>query len=163
MRRDNLLSKYLTHQWKIRLHWFVQVIAVSCNIAGFVIEVINKDRNNRNHFTTYHGKFGLTTVLLSVLVVFGGTTALYSAALRQYVRPNLNKALHILFGGLAYIFAIVTFIFALYSTGWFKNQINQNQFIEIVFIVILVITTVWLLVKPLINFSRKIKPVLFRS
>lgn len=132
-------------------------MAAACNISGFIVVFINKDRNNRNHFTSYHGKFGLVTVIISLLTLFGGTCALYSTALRTRIKPSLNKALHVLFAIVAYVFAIVTFLFAVYSSGWFKNRINQNEFIQVLGFVILIVTTVWLLFKPFISFLSKIR------
>lgn len=163
MRKDNVLAKNLTHQWKIRLHWLIQGVAIACNIAGFIIAYVNKNRNNRDHFTSYHGKFGLTTLIISLVGLLAGTTALYSAALRKYIKPSLNKALHICFALLSYAFAIVSFLFVVYSSGWFKNRINENDFIQIASFVVIIVTAVWISLIPFINFLKKVKSSLPRS
>lgn len=159
LRKDNIFSKRLNHQWKIRLHWFIQFLTVACNIAGFSIAYINKNRNNRDHFTSYHGKFGLTTLIVSLVGLLAGTSALYSAALRKLIKPSLNKALHICFGIFSYAFAIVALLFVVYSSGWFKSRIEENDFIRIVSFIAIIISSVWISLIPLGNFFKKIKSV----
>lgn len=157
MRKDNILSKYINHQWKIRLHWFIQIAAVALTIAAFVVVFINKNRNNRDHFTSYHGKFGLTAVVFSIVSVLGGSLALYSTALRKRIKPSINKALHILGGILSYGFGIVTFLFAVYESHWFTNRVNESEAIKLIFFVILIIGGVWTLLKPFVSFVDKAK------
>lgn len=139
------------------MHWFIQIVAVALTIAAFVVAVINKNRNNRDHFTSYHGKFGLTAVVFSVLSVLGGSLALYSTAFRTYIKPSVNKALHIFGGILAYGFGIVAFLFAVYESHWFTNRVNESEAIKLIFFVILIIAGVWTLLKPFVSFVNKAK------
>lgn len=156
LRKDNILSTYINHQWKITLHWLILGIGTACNIAGFVIVVINKNRNNRDHFTTLHGKFGLATVVLSILTLCGGSFALYSASLKSYIKPKLNKALHILAGILSYALATVTFGFSLYS-HWFDSRVHESDGVKIIFVVVVAVAAAWTVLKPCTSLIQKLK------
>lgn len=138
------------------MHWLIQIVATALTIAAFVVVFINKNRNNRDHFTSYHGKFGLVAVVFSVAALLGGTVALYSAALRSHIKPSLNKAIHILGGILSFGFGIVTFAFAVFSSHWFQNRVNESEAIKITFFVILIVTGLWTLVKPCISCINKV-------
>ena len=45
---------------------------------GFAAVFLNKEVNNRKHFVSWHGKFGLATSVAVVLAIIGGVIAKYS-------------------------------------------------------------------------------------
>jgi hypothetical protein len=51
----------------VDLHFYLQILASSMNLIGFVAEYLHKSAMNKNHFGSWHSWFGLTTVTLGVL------------------------------------------------------------------------------------------------
>ena len=92
-------------------------------IFGFGVIYLNKEVNNRKHFVSWHGKFGLATMIGACLVVLGGIMAKYAVALRSWMKPINTKLYHATGGMLVFILAMTTIALACYS-NWFKNRVQ---------------------------------------
>lgn len=55
---------------KIFLHTVIQSLSVTLYAAGFAFIFANKWLKGKNHFTTYHGMFGLVTLVLGAISNF---------------------------------------------------------------------------------------------
>ena len=45
----------------------MQLVALGCSMIGFIVIVINKVNHGAAHFTSLHGKLGLTTFVLAMI------------------------------------------------------------------------------------------------
>ncbi len=79
--------------------------------------------NDRAHFTSWHGKFGLATVAGAFLVALGGLCAKYAASLRRLIRPATLRLYHATGGMLVFVSAMSTVALACYS-NWFRNRVE---------------------------------------
>ena len=120
---------------------------------GFAAVFLNKEVNNRKHFVSWHGKFGLATSVAVILAIIGGVIAKYSTAgigqatlrlphvikffsinnstsntsfpevLRRWVKPINLKLYHATGAMLVFMLAMATVALACYS-NWFKNRVE---------------------------------------
>lgn len=156
----NVFSKQLTHAVKVRYHWTIQFVAVALSVAGFVIVIISKNRGGRSHFYTNHGIFGLLGIIFSVLSCLNGIATLYHKDLRVYVKPNLNKLIHIACGSLAFLFGGISLAFVVYTSHWFEERTNEP--VRIFSSVMLIVSTVWTLIRPILNTIDRTKNLVAR-
>lgn len=155
--KANVFSKPLTHAAKIRYHWIIQFVAVALSVAGFIIVIVAKNRGGRSHFTTNHGIFGLLGIIFSVLSCLNGIATLYHKDLRTYIKPNLNKLIHIACGSLAFIFGGISLAFVVYTSHWFEERTNEP--VRIFSSVMLIVSVVWTLIKPVLNTIDRTKSI----
>ena len=95
----------------------LQLSAVAFAIAGFVIIVVNKVQNDRDHFTTWHGCFGLITVIYVVIQASCGVFLLYPQIAKKWNWKLMQlKVYHATFGLLGYTLVCGTIALALFSS-----------------------------------------------
>lgn len=155
--KENVVSKWKTHAQKVRDHWYLEVVAVSLTVAGFIVVEIAKEQRGSAHFTSWHGKFGLAGVVCAVLASFNGILTLYNVDLRKVIKPSLNKLIHILSGTLAFTFGGISLLFIVYDSHWFSGRTEENEFIKIFCFVILLVAIMWTLVRPALSIKTKVK------
>lgn len=153
--KENIFAKRLTHAAKVKFHWYIQILAVSLTVAGFVVVVIAKNQSNRDHFTSWHGKFGLAGVVFSILATLNGCLALYNVDLRKYIKPNLNKLFHIVSGTLAFLFGGISILVVILTSGWFTSRTNEA--VKNTCFVILLVSIVWTLIRPVLTTLTRVR------
>lgn len=156
--KTNVFSKKLTKSQKVKYHWIIQFLAVALSVSGFIIAVIAKNRGGRSHFTTNHGIFGLLGILFSMLSCINGIVTLYHVDLRQYIKPNLNKLIHIVCGSLAFLFGGISLVFVVLTSYWFENRTSEP--VRIFSAIILIISIIWTLVRPVLNTIDRTKSLI---
>ena len=62
--------------------------------GGFGAIYLNKEIAGKKHFTTWHGTFGLLTVIGVLLAAAGGLVAKYSLLVKNYMKPINVKLYH---------------------------------------------------------------------
>ncbi|TRY62968.1 hypothetical protein TCAL_06858 [Tigriopus californicus] len=108
---------------KVQLHWILHAFGTASAVFGFAAVYLNKEMNNRKHFTTWHGKFGLATVVGVFCAVVGGLVAKYALNFRKYVKPINIKMYHATAGMIVFCLAMATVFLAGYS-NWYKNRVS---------------------------------------
>ncbi len=107
------------------LHWILHAFGLTSAFFGFAAVYINKEVNDRAHFTSWHGKFGLATVAGAFGVALGGLCAKYGQAFRRVIRPATLKLYHATGGMLVFVSAMTTVALACYS-NWFRNRVPSG-------------------------------------
>ncbi|XP_026747045.1 cytochrome b561 domain-containing protein 2-like [Trichoplusia ni] len=110
-------------QWMpIRLrsarHWILQLVSSSILLTGFIVILTNKILNNANHFTSFHGRFGLASLIFMSITMLGGIGALYSLKLKNYLPPLYTKLIHTVVGLITYFLGITTICLGFFSNWW---------------------------------------------
>ncbi|CAB4055183.1 CYB561D2 [Lepeophtheirus salmonis] len=108
---------------KVQLHWIFQCFGLFALIAGFTSVFLNKEINSRKHFTTWHGRFGLATLIGFITIFIGGVVANYSINFRSYIKPVKLKMYHATSGMIVFFFAMSTLYLATYS-NYFSNRVK---------------------------------------
>lgn len=152
----NSLTKTINYPNKIKYHWILQSGALCCIFIGFLIVYINKNRLNKQHFTSWHGLFGFISVLSCIPTLFNGIAALYNIKLKKYIKPNSLKAIHLFTGLTTFIFGGISLILSVY-TKWFERKTNQNEFLFYAGLLITTFTVIWTLIRPIKQFVNKLK------
>lgn len=67
-------------------------------LGGFIAIYLNKEIVGKNHFTTWHGRFGLAAVVGMFVSALWGIGAKYSSTFRNYIKPINTKLYHATFG-----------------------------------------------------------------
>ena len=62
--------------------------------GGFGAIYLNKEIAGKKHFTTWHGTFGLLTVIGVLMAAAGGLVAKYSLLVKNYIKPINVKLYH---------------------------------------------------------------------
>lgn len=146
--RQNIFTKRLKHPIRLRVHWITLSLAISLIIAGFAVIIYNRASGDGQHFSTEHGLSGVIATIFAFVTAINGLPVLYSAKLREYLPPNINKLIHG-FLGFATIVTGTAATITGYYTGWFQNRSTESAFI--VCFLITVIISIWLVVRPVIN------------
>ena len=124
--RESTLLTAFDRPTKLRIHQIAQIAAIILSILGFVVIYINKNINEKPHFTTWHSLFGITTVVYSCLQAFGGDLVYYPW-LRQFLRIQKSlgtlKIYHATAGLIGWTLVTITLMLSLYST-WYSKQVG---------------------------------------
>mmetsp|Transcript_30061 Transcript_30061/g.66602 ORF Transcript_30061/g.66602 Transcript_30061/m.66602 type:complete len:240 (+) Transcript_30061:50-769(+) len=100
----------------IQSHALLQLRAILCIIVGFAVIYWNKIIHNKQHFKSTHAKFGLATLILSVVAPLNGVVSFRKLGIIQKFpekwQPRL-KWLHRRIGALTWLLALVTIQLAL--------------------------------------------------
>lgn len=106
---------------KANIHGYMMAASLFSAIAGFIIIYYNKEINNKEHFTTWHGTMGLVTVLWVCVQCFGGVLLKYNNLVSSWkIRLADMKLYHATSGLCAFTLVSVTLVMALFS-DWFSN------------------------------------------
>jgi hypothetical protein len=157
--KDNILTGTLPKLIRLRLHWIFQTIGLVLILIGFTVVFLNKNYLNKTHFKSWHGLFGFIGVVCSVPTCLDGILALYHGALRHYIRPRINKFLHIASGVATFVFGGLALVLSVY-TNWFARHSNNNILTFVVGLALVSVAVVWTLVPPAIACCRHIKGLL---
>ncbi|CAG7728312.1 unnamed protein product [Allacma fusca] len=130
-----MTDKRVPLKYKITIHWICSAVGVTLGFLGFLAIYINKENKGAGHFLTWHGTFGLITLVTLTMVPMGGIGAKYSVAISKIVpiKPKFIKQVHRTGGLVASIGIFATVILSLYSS-WFQSVIQES------------ITTSWLMI-----------------
>lgn len=132
----NWLTSRLNRRNRVTAHWILQAIAAACIFAGFLIIFINKNRHGKLHFQSLHGILGLVSVIFVGITSSGGVVALYTARLKDIIKPAKIKFAHNIFGIITFAIGIASTILGIYS-GWFTRHSNTTMQIVSVIVVTL--------------------------
>jgi len=141
---NNRLTKglSLSHKLKVRYHWIIQAVGVSCSTIGFTVIYINKNIKEKPHFHSWHGIAGLISVICCSPACITGVAALYSFSLKNYVKPVNNKFSHRICGVLTFIIGSITVLLSL-CTRWFERNVND------------VVTVLWFIILLFVMLSQR--------
>ncbi|XP_015607715.1 cytochrome b561 domain-containing protein 2 [Cephus cinctus] len=120
------ITSRLTRTRRIDLHWLLNVLGLSCIVAGFSIVFINKENYNRNHITTPHAKLGLSAIIIAIIVCIGGILAKNTRWVYPTVRPLFIKVCHVCLGIIAAILLLATVINGTYKSFWPGTDLGRN-------------------------------------
>lgn len=144
----------LNHTLKLRYHWIAVTISLVLVAIGFIVIIINKNNKNKEHFKTWHAIFGLIALIGCVPAVLNGIAALFDVELKNYIKPALNKAIHVASGKLSVIFGGLALILGVY-TNWFVKASGNNKYLFLLGFITSLYVTVWTVQRPMRKTLRK--------
>ncbi|CAH2008817.1 unnamed protein product [Acanthoscelides obtectus] len=155
--KENPIGHYfgLTHDLKNFWHWVLITAASFLVLAGFAVVYTNKNQEGKDHFTSWHGLFGLLSIIICFPSVVNGTATLWEPKLKNVLDPYVTKLIHQCFGTVAIIFGGLCSILSVYS-NWFAVASHRNKYMYLVGIVCTVYSFIWILQRPLLKCYRKI-------
>lgn len=110
---------------KANIHGFMMTASLFSAIAGFIIIYYNKEINNKDHFTSWHGTMGLATVVWVCVQCVGGALLKYNWLISSFkIRLADMKLYHATSGLCAFTLVSVTLVMALFS-DWFTNAAGR--------------------------------------
>jgi len=110
---------------KVRVHWIFQSLAIALTWIGFIVILVNKSLYNKKHFKSWHGLFGLITVLYVTLQALFGILLLFPKFAKQWNWKLVQlKVYHATFGLVGFILSSVTMILSLYS-NFIKRNVDE--------------------------------------
>lgn len=115
---ERSLATRISRAGRIRMHWVLHFLGLTLLVIGFGVIVANKIRNGSPHFTSDHGRLGLSTFIISLIVALGGVMTLYSGLLSQSVSLATTKLVHGCGGVICMILLLATLITGLYRAWW---------------------------------------------
>lgn len=120
---------------KVKYHLILQILAAVSMNLGFGAIFYNKNLHNKPHFTSWHGKVGLFSVLLTTFQTFAGWSLVY------YNSPILNplgtslalrKKVHGIFGALVFVLGYSALMLSLYSNFILRNTSQKSWYFLLV-------------------------------
>lgn len=114
----------LSRSTKATVHWMIQLAAIFFTSAGFAVIFYNKHLRNKNHFASWHGFFGLWTMVFVLCQAFQGLSIYYPGVALFKATLGQRKQLHALFGTLVYMIATTTLVLG-YFSNWFVKNTND--------------------------------------
>uniref|UniRef100_A0A914W6K4 ascorbate ferrireductase (transmembrane) n=1 Tax=Plectus sambesii TaxID=2011161 RepID=A0A914W6K4_9BILA len=113
---------------KVVYHGYIMAGVLLAALQGFAVIYLNKERNGKEHFTTWHGIVGVITVGYTVLQAIAGIALKYNATLVSYLPRSFTlakwKLYHALSGCFLFILGCAALLAGLYSS-WFQNNTNE--------------------------------------
>lgn len=120
---NNLVTCWFTRKTRVKIHLVLQLVGAALIIAGFVIILVVK--GDGPHFTSNHGKVGLTAVICCVVMICHGFLTYFSQNLKTLVRPVVIKLVHVELGLITYILGVTAVLLGLFS-HWFLANGSYN-------------------------------------
>ncbi|KAK3705447.1 hypothetical protein QZH41_019901 [Actinostola sp. cb2023] len=114
----------LSRATKAQVHWMIQLGAITFTSTGFAVIIYNKYLYGKNHFTSWHGWFGLATMIMVFLQALQGVSIFYPSFALFKAKLGQRKQLHALFGTLVFMLASTTIVLG-YFSSWFVNKTND--------------------------------------
>ncbi|XP_061179166.1 transmembrane reductase CYB561D2-like [Saccostrea echinata] len=106
---------------KANIHGYMMAASLFAAIAGFLVIYYNKQLNNKEHFTTWHGTMGFITLLWACVQTLGGLLLKYNWLIKSWkIRLVDMKLYHATSGLCAFTLVSVTLVLALFS-DWFSS------------------------------------------
>jgi len=149
----NLPTRELSYKSRVFLHWILQAVSTCAITASFTIIILNKISIGKNHFTSNHGKVGLTTIILTGISVTFGILAKYSYQFRHYLRPLNMKMIHSVLAICCYILALTTISLGLLSP-WFLENVSYSWIYGLIAVVVYI--GQYTILKPFLTLSKKV-------
>ena len=122
---SSLIVKY-TRKTKVRYHWVFMLLGIACALLGFLAIYTNKNRRGAPHFTTWHGKVGLGTIIYAVLQCCAGTLLLYPYVLPKSLKLGQMKAYHATSGLFLTTLTNISLALGMWS-GWFTTNVTGTS------------------------------------
>jgi len=122
---DNILTRKLSREQRLKAHWSLQISAGICILIAFICIFIYKSNGNRDHFATTHGYVGFLTLLFCLGTVSGGLFAAFSVNFRHFVKPAVIKVIHVSFGVISYSMAVLTMFYGL-NHAWTQERLSAG-------------------------------------
>ncbi|XP_073501227.1 transmembrane reductase CYB561D2 [Phyllobates terribilis] len=122
---DSSVLRSFSRKARVRAHWALQLLSVLCAILGLGIIYYNKGVHGKPHFSTWHGRLGLLTVLCALVQNAGGVTLLYPKLLQRWTLSTL-KLYHATSGLLAYLLGCTSLILGMCSL-WFSAHVTGTS------------------------------------
>lgn len=104
-------------------HGYLETLAIVAYSIGFYTIYQNKEDNEKPHFTSWHGLFGLILSALLLVQMTIGTVAKYASLLPVKLNVARFKTLHSLLGVLVVLFTVLNMVTSCF-TNFFISQSN---------------------------------------
>ena len=117
-------SLFAERKLKVKYHWILQGLAAVCVHLGFAAIYYNKYNNNKPHFVSWHGKVGLSAVVMVTMQIIVGPSLIYYN--NRILNPlgtslALRKKMHGVVGALSFLVGYLALVLSLYSNFVIKN------------------------------------------
>uniref|UniRef100_A0A1A9V7B7 ascorbate ferrireductase (transmembrane) n=1 Tax=Glossina austeni TaxID=7395 RepID=A0A1A9V7B7_GLOAU len=147
----NPLTNRLSHRNKCRYHAVLQIIGGSMALLG----ALGKIRSTEVHFTTWHGKMGLSAAFMCFSSLCGGFLNYFQPKFihKIYTKSEV-KYRHNFFGMITFTLGIAT-IFLGYLTQFFSKYFNEN--VISAFMLATALMYLITIIAPLQSFRNKLK------
>lgn len=113
---------FKSRKWKVRLHWFFQVLLLVFGATGFGFMVASKNVSEHSHFTSWHSLLGVSTMIATVLQAVCGVFLLFPELISTQSFPRM-RLYHATCGLVAYLLSTVTVMAAMF-TDWFQATVK---------------------------------------
>ncbi|KAJ8953014.1 hypothetical protein NQ318_015376 [Aromia moschata] len=153
--KENVIPKQLklNHTIKERLHWVFLTIGALLIAAGFIVVTISKNEKNKEHYTSWHGIFGLIGMIAYIPPCINGIPLLYRRDIGDYVNIRIVKFVHIIGGIVSLTCGGLSLLLSVY-TKWFARHTQQSQFIFYFSLLIVAFPVIWTIQRPLLKCVR---------
>ncbi|KAL0978074.1 hypothetical protein UPYG_G00165580 [Umbra pygmaea] len=118
---EGTLFCFKSRKAKVRLHWFIQALALLAAATGVGFMVASKNLSQLSHMSTWHSLLGVCTLAATVLQAACGTCLFFPKVL--WLSPPRLKLYHATCGLVVYLLATVTVVSAMFS-DWFQATVN---------------------------------------
>ncbi|XP_032996505.1 cytochrome b561 domain-containing protein 2 [Lacerta agilis] len=119
---ESSLLQSFSRKAKVRFHWALQLLSLTCAVLGLAIISYNKYRKGKDHFVTWHGLTGLLTVLYASMQCMGGLALLYPKLMKNWTLSKL-KLYHATSGLIGYILGCASLMLGMCSL-WFTISVT---------------------------------------
>nr|XP_026491805.1 cytochrome b561 domain-containing protein 2-like [Vanessa tameamea] len=133
----DLATEWMPIRLRSARHWVLQLVAVLFVLIAFFVILSNKIINDKEHFKSLHGKFGLASFIFMVCTSLGGLGALYSLKLKEYLAPIYTKLVHASFGLITFCLGTITIILGTFSAWWSFGEILRYTCLILVLLIMI--------------------------
>uniref|UniRef100_A0A1A9W6W2 ascorbate ferrireductase (transmembrane) n=1 Tax=Glossina brevipalpis TaxID=37001 RepID=A0A1A9W6W2_9MUSC len=147
----NPLTNRLSHRNKSRYHGILQMIGGSMALLG----ALGKIRSTEIHFTTWHGKIGLSAAFMCFCSLCGGILNYFQPKFIHKIYTIAEvKCRHNFFGMITFTLTVATILLG-YCTQFFFKHVDQD--VIPAFVLATAVMYVITMIAPLRSFRNKLK------
>lgn len=124
---------------KVNYHVATMIASITCAVAGFLVIFVNKNMRGKEHFTSWHGTFGLIVVCYVFVQALGGVITRYPKLIGSKIKPAKLKLYHATSGLFLFSMVCATFFLALFSNWFLRNANDLGWYVSLMIIALLVL------------------------
>lgn len=124
---------------KVNYHVATMIASIACGIAGFSVIYVNKNLSGKDHFTSWHGTFGLIVICYMFVQALGGIITRYPKLMGGKIKPANLKLYHATSGLFLFSMVCATLFLALFSNWFVQNSSDFTWYVCHMIIALLVL------------------------
>lgn len=158
---ENIWSRNINnYRNRSHLHWILQAFGAIISITGVVIEYIGRNEKNKPHLSSIHSIVGFISIIIMIIMCLSGVTMFYTMKFKNLLRPVVVKFIHEFLGITCFTLGMIAECYG-FNKSWMRSK--AGDYIAVLAIILVMITTIVCIIRPIKSLLRNFFVVIRRN